>query len=462
MYIKNRKSLFFLATNEKEKRSISILVDAAEETLRISQPASFMDKTVRFTEELLIVEDKEIKITHFSNFYLIAFGKAAQTMTLWMTNNFPKPFSQIILSSPDGCDERVKNLPNCRFYQGGHPYPNEQSLLAAKEVIALLKKMNTTDLCFILVSGGGSALLDLPAFDISLSDYLQLMQLLLSCGATINEINTIRKHFSEIKGGRLAQQTKATLVTLIISDVPGNDPSIVASGPTVPDSSTWEDCKKIIVKYDLERALPSSIKTILQKGEELKKYETPSKKDQFKHVTNFIIGNNEKVLTYLKDFFEKNHNIQTIIGDSRLEGEASEVAKKLLKYAIKRLKNEKDIKRTCILFGGETTVTLPENLNIVGKGGRNQELALSFALANENNKNLFLLQLGTDGIDGNSRAAGALIGPFTLHGKERIKEARNALDMHNSNGFFKKFGGEIITGYTGTNVMDVGMLLIEK
>ena len=454
-WIKNRKELLSKISNKKERKYVEFLLGVAEETLNFSQPSSFLSNNIKIEKNSLIYKKNKITFDKNANFYLISFGKAAETMANWFIANSPYFFNQILVSSPDEPSDKIKEMSNCHFFKGGHPIPNDESINSAKKAIKILSKLKQEDVCFFLISGGGSSLFELPI--IKMDSYVKLMKLLLSSGATIHEINTIRKHFSQIKGGKIVNYTSANIYSFIISDVPGNDPTNIASGPTVMDTTTWEDCKRIIRKYKIEKRLPKEAKEILQNRQKQKKHETPKNKEKFNKVNNILIGSNQIVIDYLKEKILKQNDIKGKIISYNIEGEAAKVGKWLAKKYVKKYPQER-----AFLWGGETVVKLPKETANIGKGGRNQELALSFALKLRKNKKAYLIEFGTDGIDGNSDAAGAIVGPFTIDSKLRKKQAKESLKKHDTNSFFHKHKGEIITGYTGTNVMDIGILIMPE
>ncbi|UJG40205.1 MAG: DUF4147 domain-containing protein [Candidatus Heimdallarchaeum aukensis] len=454
-WIKNKREILSKISDEKERKYVKLLLDTAEEAINFAQPSSFLNRNIKFEENSLICKKEKFVFDKNANFYLISFGKAAQTMANWFITNAPYSFNQILISSPDEPSDKIKNIPNCHFFRGGHPIPNDESIKAAKKTIEILSKLKEQDVCIFLISGGGSSLFELPI--IKMDSYVKLMKLLLSSGATIHEINTVRKHFSQIKGGKIVNYTSANIYSFIISDVPGNDPTNISSGPTVMDTTTWEDCKRIIRKYKIEKKLPIEVKEILQDRHKQKNYETPKDREKFRKVNNVLIGSNQVVLNHLRENILEQNNIDGEIISYNIEGKAAKIGKWIAKKYVKKNPRER-----VFLWGGETTVELPKNTENIGKGGRNQELALSFVLKLGKNKKAYLIEFGTDGIDGNSEAAGAIVGPFTISNRLRKKEAKKSLKKHDTNSFFHKFHGEIITGYTGTNVMDVGVLIITR
>ncbi len=458
MFVKNKSSLIKLSRNISEENILTSLVDIIEFILEQAQPKNLLSSFVTISDDVLKIKEDNYNLDLYENFYLVSFGKASQTMSNWLLERFPKNFSRIIIVSPDDKIPELSGFTNLDFHKTGHPKPDQESLNAAENVITLLENSTSKDLCLFLISGGGSSLLEYPDFGLSLDEYSRLVEIMLSCGVSISDLNIIRKHFSKIKGGKLTKSSEASIVTLVISDVVGNDLSTIASGPTVPDSTTWNDCGEIVSKYSLDSSLPDSIKVILKKGIDGLIEETPSDEKNFSHVKNYIVGDNLGLLELLSTKLRLNATSEII--DHRIQGEAKEIGEKFADVAntlLANLKQEKNKTIHYLLFGGETTVKLS---SLRGRGGRNQELALSFALSSEYSDSIYFVSLGSDGIDGNSNAAGAIVGPFTITSREKELEAEKSLVENNTNSFFKKHGGEILTGYTGTNLMDIGVICI--
>lgn len=459
MFIQNSEDLLELTRNDTEKEAMNVLLSSINDLLTFAQPSTIMSDSIIFDNNTLKVDRNSIDLSLYENFYLISFGKASQTMSSWMIDKFPLSFSRIIIVSPDKTHSRFTSMPSCQCFTGGHPIPNEQSVLAAEEVLKLLQTLTKRDLCLFLISGGGSALLESPDFNISLQEYQLLQKGLLSCGAPIHEINTIRKHFSKVKGGKLVSNSNTNIVSFIISDVIGGDPSFIASGPTVPDETTWKDCEAIFQKYNLFHSLPEVFGHLVGQGVNGLIKETPSDSSLFSTTHNYVIGDNVKLLDFIKEKLSSNYPVKIL--DYKISGEAKvigdELAKKAIQYYSKTPKNPENLSLSFLLFGGETTVTL---LPSAGVGGRNQELALSFVLSSNAHNHLFLASFGTDGIDGNSKAAGAIVGPFTFANEQIKNDASKFLSSNDANSFFKKYSGEIITGHTGTNMMDIGIICI--
>ncbi len=341
----------------------------------------------------------------------------------------------------------------------GHPVPDEAGLRATREIISLLEEANEEDLILCLISGGGSALLIAPAPGLSLGDKQRTTELLLGSGATIHELNALRKHLSSVKGGRLARlAAPATLLSFILSDVVGDALDVIASGPMAPDKSTFSECLEILSRYGLEGRVPPSVLSHLEAGARGEREETPKPGHPvFRRVKNLIIANNTGALKAAAHR-ARALGYRPLVLTHRLEGESREVARVLSAMA-------RDVRErgsplnppACILAGGETTVTVRGQ----GKGGRNQELALAAALALADVKGVLVLSGATDGGDGPTEAAGALADGGTVRrGLDLGLDAKEYLSQNDSYNFFKRLGDLVITGPTHTNVMDLILFLI--
>ena len=416
---------------------------------------------------------------NFERLILIGFGKASYSMAKAIDDNLRDlidsgaiitKYGHKIVRHHDSAIENYENkiipLKNCRsatllhcctIFEAGHPVPDENGLKGTEEVIKLLKTSDKDTLVVCLISGGGSALLVSPCEGISLKEKQQITELLLKAGADIYELNAVRKHISKVKGGRLAEIAyPAKVVSLILSDVIGDRLDVIASGPTSPDMTTYSDALKVLEKYKLLDKAPKNIINHLKKGSEGFIPETPKNDNPlFKNVENIIIGSNRKALEAAKQKAEE-LGLKTEIITSELSGEARDAGRWLAKKALNLL-SKKCNERICIISGGETTVTVKGN----GIGGRNMELALAFALEIEGIEGITLLSAGTDGTDGSTDAAGAIVDGETI--KRAKAMGINPLEYLNNNdsySFFKKIDGLFITGPTGTNVMDIQIVVI--
>jgi len=370
----------------------------------------------------------------------------------------------------DDARSTIQDTGKIRVFEAGHPIPDENGLKATGEAVSLLKNADRGTLVLCLISGGGSALLVSPYTGITLNEKQIITGLLLKSGADITELNAVRKHISGVKGGRLAEIVyPAKVISLIISDVIGDKLDVIASGPTSADNSTFQDAIDVIHKYNLKEKTPVSILETLKKGREGLIPETPKKNNPvFKNVQNIIIGSNQTALNAAQGRAQA-LGFQTEILSSEISGEARDVGKWLAEKAIKCKGTEAQRSKAqtclpagrgtkCLISGGETTVTVTGN----GKGGRNTELALSFAREIQDIEGITLLSAGTDGTDGPTDAAGAIVDGSTIEKAKSLGlDPDEYLADNDSYNFFKKIDSLLITGPTGTNVMDVQIVLVE-
>jgi len=426
MIIKNFKEL---ATDPKKRTALFMM----EAGFLAAMPDVALKKIVR--KNRLIMGKNTIHLAKYERIFVIGLGKAADLMAN-AVNSLTNVDGGIIVI-PQGTRSILKNK-KYKILYAGHPVPNKQSIQAAKKIINFLKKRKQTDLIIFLISGGSSSLVSLPD-GITLEDKKTTTMLLLKSGATINEINCIRKHLSKIKGGRILEYLTCDAISLVMSDVVGDDLSSIGSGLTYCDNTTFGDAKKVLQKHNLKKTVPASVIKRIDLGINKKIPETP----KYPTIKNYIIATNKNCLIKMakkaKSFGLKTKLVYPISGDVR------QAAKKLVKVMPKEPKS-------CLIFGGETTVKVTGR----GKGGRNQELVLY--LLNEIQKtrqNITIASVGTDGKDGNTDAAGAIITNIEF----MSKETQSFLQNNDSYNFFKKHGGLIFTGLTHTNLMDVGIIL---
>ena len=343
--------------------------------------------------------------------------------------------------------------------QAGHPIPDENGFGATEEIAGLLRQTTREDLVVSLISGGGSALLSSPANGLSFQEKKEMTKLLLNCGAPIHDINVVRKHISKVKGGRLARLAfPSTLISLILSDVVGDSVSAVASGPTAPDPSTFAECQLILDKYKLRARTSGSIVSLIDKGSAGEIEETPKPGDPiFKNVLNRVVGNNRLAVIAAKEQAETlGYSVKVL--DDLAEGEATELAVAHAAVVKKIYHSETGWRPTCVISGGEATVTVRGN----GLGGRNQEFALAAALEVDGLDHIVALSGGTDGTDGPTDAAGAIVDGGTIRrGQNKGLDARNSLSRNDSYHYLQATEDLLITGPTFTNVMDVRLLLID-
>ena len=389
----------------------------------------------------------------------VAFGKAAFSMMdglityLKSTNSTDKIHNLPIVIS------NSKSLPDYPISEfiTAHPTPDENSVLAANTVLKYTSEINTHDLSINLISGGASSLLCLPHDDISLNDKVLVNNLLLKCGASINEINTIRKHLSKIKGGRLSEHVyPSKSISLIISDVINDDISTIASGPTSIDHTTYSDAIDIIHRYKIEKEIPDNVMDLLKRGKSGLVSESPKNLD---NTDNYIICSNK---IFRKELIEaaNNSGFNSFLIDRDINGVASDEAARLIDDYNSIISNSSS-KRIAIISGGETVVDIKGS----GKGGRNQELGLSFLhrLNGELlNRNWLFLSVGTDGIDGPTDAAGAIISSDMIDKHAAlVSNIDKYLDNNDSYNCLSQLNSLYITGPSGTNVADIQILLVD-
>ena len=410
-------------------------------------------------ERLILGQGEEPKtlldMASFDHIYLVGGGKATAPMAKALEDLLPGRIGGGIINVKYGFTE---DLSLTRIIEADHPLPDQNGVDGTKKILDLLKGAGERDLIFSLISGGGSALLPHPAARISLEEKQAVTRGLLKCGASIDEINTIRKHISDSKGGQMARAAyPATIVNLMLSDVVGDKMDVIASGPFVPDPSTFIEAQGILDKYGLQD-LPLTVTAYLKEGVEGSAPETPKGGDSvFDRVHNFIIGSNILALEAAKEAAEK-MGYQTLILSSMVEGETREVAHVHTAIAKEILKTGRPlVPPACIISGGETTVTIHGG----GLGGRNQEFCLAAALDLAGlDPRVIILSGGTDGNDGPTPAAGAIVDPGTVaRGEERGVKASEYLDSNDAYHFFEKTGELLVTGPTNTNVMDVRVIL---
>jgi len=443
-----------------ESKTISAMkkdaVEIFDMALKAVQPGAAIKRHCKFDGKTLFIGHRSYQLARYNNLYILGAGKATAPMAAAIEDMIDEKITGGIITVKFGY---VTDLKRINLIEAGHPIPDEDGIRGASAILNLAKNVEEHDLILCLISGGGSALLPVPYEGLTLKDKQDTIKTLLSCGATIHEINTIRKHISKIKGGRLAQAVyPATLITLILSDVVGDDLDVIASGPTVPDSSSFHDCKNIFRRYNIIDKIPQNILNHIEAGISGKIDETPKPNDPvFDRTYNLIIGSNVESLISAKEKAESlGYNV--LILSSMIEGETRFIAQVHGAIAREIIKTGNPLPLpACILSGGETTVTISGN----GLGGRNQEFALSASIDIFGQKNIVMLSGGTDGTDGPTDAAGAFSDTFTLkRAAEMGLDPYRFLANNDSYHFFQKLGDLFITGPTNTNVMDLRIVLV--
>lgn len=425
--------------------------------LDAADPKGAVMKILRLRKgELLSIGSDLYDLKDFERIVVVGFGKAASPMAQALEDILGSRITKGTVTTKYGYGLLLKYISSV---EAGHPIPDQAGLSAAKQILQLLDAAGDKDLVICLISGGGSALVPLPEEGISLTDKQETTRALLECGASIHEINTIRKHISKIKGGKLARAAfPATLVALMLSDVIGDDLDVIASGPTVPDRTTFGDCMNIIDNYDISASIPQPVLSFLKRGAEGKEKETPKPGDPvFDSSHAYIVGSSLLSLEAAKRK-ARDLGYNAIILSSSIEGETREVAKVHTAIAREIAATGNPIEKpACIISGGETTVTIRGN----GMGGRNMEFCLASAVEIEGMEGVTVLSGGTDGTDGPTDAAGAIVDGKTLT-KARSRGLDPLLYLKNNDSyhFFEVTDDLLRTGPTMTNVMDMRIFLV--
>ncbi|TFF87372.1 MAG: glycerate kinase [Promethearchaeota archaeon] len=471
MIIKNYDELVSDNLENKTRELRKIGLKTLELAINAVKPSHLLRKSVNIYNQQICIKEKPYNIEKEAIIYIIGAGKATAEMAAsleLLLNEANHTSYKGIINIPEGLSvENLELSSKIKIVHARHPVPNLKGVEGTKQMLKLIEQAKARDLVFCLISGGGSALLPLPKEGIPLKDLQKLNSLLLSSGANIHEINAIRKHISYIKGGNLAkvlrQLSEAPLISLIISDVIGDDLDSIASGPTVPDSTTFQDSLSVLKKYNLWEKIPPSVSKTINKGLSHELQETPKPGDPcFKKVHNYLIGSVTDAVEAVQSHLQVK-DFHTTYFSNEIKGEAKKFGQFLSQFLRERSKHIEgtDSERRKVYIGsGELTVTLHGN----GVGGRNQEMLLSFidALPRKDiNFRFLVLGANLDGIEGNSEAMGALVDNEIVNEtyKQEIDTSKY-LRNNDSNRFFQKVHSPILTGYTGCNVNDLLLCFI--
>lgn len=430
--------------------AIEVFLGAVESV----KPDKLISRFVSLNDNLLQIENQVIDLSEIGNVFVVGAGKASALMAQALEKILDNRISAgHIVTKYD----HAVPLKHIGLTEAGHPVPDENGLKGTARVLEIVNKAGANDLVICLISGGGSALLaDVPE-GCTLEDIRQLNSALLKCGANIKQMNCIRKHLSSVKGGMLAKAAyPARVISLILSDVIDDPLDAIASGPTAPDPSTFDEAVAIIEEYGIQSEIPGKILSILREGKEKKRPETLKAGEEVLLKTeNLIIGSNKLALKIAAEKAESfGYDVRIIT--STLEGDVNDVAV-YIKKLINEARSESTTKKTCLLMAGEPTVKVTGK----GLGGRNQHLALIMANMLKDFPDIAFLSGGTDGSDGPTAAAGAVVDGHTLKNAEVLNlDVGRYIENNDSYNFFKQEGGLIITGPTMTNVMDLIITLI--
>lgn len=427
---------------------------AAADALEAVDPRVLVGKALRLRGGVLTVGGRRYDLASYESIYVLGGGKASGLMAAEVEALFGGRIERGAVIVPD-YQPRLPKLEKTEILPSTHPLPTDMGVRSVNKMLEVAGMARERDLVICLISGGGSSLMPLPMDGVSLGDLRRTTDLLLGAGATIREVNCVRKHLSQVGGGRFLQRIRrAGVLSLIISDVVGDDPGSIASGPTAPDSSTYGEAVSILKRRGIWGKVPSSASALLGRGSRGAAEETPKPgAATFRDVRNVVVGSNATACQAAKRSLRKRG---VVIGSYRtgVVGEARRVGARLATLGKARNGGES----WAAVWGGETTVTVSGK----GRGGRNQEVALAAAMGLEGSSGVTALSLGTDGIDGPTEAAGAVVDSRTVaEAKKAEVDASGFLDDNDSYSFFKKVGGLLVTGPTGTNVSDLIILVRE-
>ena len=429
------------------------IFDAA---VRAVDPGEAIHRHVIRDGDRLRLDQETVDLGSLRQLVVVGLGKAGASMAAAAEEILGDRIARGVVVTKYGHVQPTKRI---RLHEAGHPVPDAAGIAGAQAILDQVKGLGPEDLVLVLISGGGSALTPAPVDGISLAEKQALTKALLACGADIREMNALRKHISRIKGGQLARAaTPARVFTLILSDIVGDPLDAIASGPTVPDPTTYADALAILDKYRIRGDISPSIRTHLEAGARGEIAETPKPTDPlFSRVKSLMVASNIQALEAARSE-ARALGLTPMILSSFIEGETREIARMHAALAREvRASGNPDKPPVCIITGGETTVTLRGK----GTGGRNQEFALAAALDIAGLTDVVVLSAGTDGTDGPTDAAGAIVdGETVARAVAQGLNPRAALDANDAYPFFQRLGDLIITGPTKTNVMDVRLVLV--
>ncbi len=456
--IRNKQGLVANGQTDQDRSLREAVLSSIEAGIAAVDPGVVLERSLVLDGDVLRIEGERFDLNRFDNIYVLGAGKASGAMAESVERILSNRVTGGLVNILEGTRSRYQTK-KIDLVETSHPIPGEAGVEGAKGIMRIANNAGEKDLIIFVLSGGGSAILPLPASGVSLREMQELTSSLLKSGAIITEINTVRKHLSSIKGGQLARAAfPATVLGLTISDVVGDPVDMIASGPAVPDPTTFQDAKNILVKYQLWDGVPDSIGAYIEQGLKNLALETPKPGDEiFKKVSTFVVGNNRVALKAIEEK-ARSLGFNTMILSTYLEGEARHVGTVLASIGREELRFNGPIERPAfIIAGGETTVTVIGS----GKGGRNQELALSSAFGIQGLKGAVIASVGTDGIDGHSEAAGGIVDSESLNrALEKDLDARALLANNDSWGFFEGISDALLTGPTGTNVNDVMVVAV--
>lgn len=432
-------------------------LDIFRASVKAVDPAEAIRRHVRLSGGILLAGNKRYPLERYRHIYVIGAGKASAVMAAAVEGLLGRRVSGGLVNVKYGHTAKLRRV-ECN--ECGHPVPDAAGIAGARRIAEIAAAAGADDLVICVISGGGSALLPFPAAPVTLEEKQTVTRLLLQCGANIHEINSVRKHVSAIKGGQLARMcAPATVLALMLSDVIGDDLDVIASGPTAPDSSTFASAREVLERYGVWSQAPAAVRERMECGIRGEIPETPKPGDPvFSRVLNLVVGSNALAVAAAAAR-ARELGYRPLVLSTTIEGETRDVAGVHAAIAREIVSSGRPVRRPCcVISGGETTVTLRGE----GLGGRNQEFALAAAMGISGLTGVAILSAGTDGTDGPTDAAGALAFSDTIERASRLgRDARSYLDRNDSYRFFEALGDLILTGPTGTNVMDIRLVLVE-
>ncbi|MCW3997036.1 MAG: glycerate kinase [Candidatus Bathyarchaeota archaeon] len=457
--ILNKKELLENATRNNDKKARKLTLQILNTVLDSLDPRKIIKNHVHRENNLLFIDNQSFNLDKFQYVYVVGGGKASGFMAEALEEILGDKIAEGLINVLRKT-QSIFNTRKIEFNEASHPIPDEAGLVGARKIVHLAKKAKKNDLVICLISGGGSALLPLPSKGITLKDQKNLTEALLKSGSSINEINIVRKHLSDLKGGRLAKTASpATVISLILSDVVDNSIDVIASGPTAPDKTTFYDAISVLKKYDLWNIYtPQQVKERLEAGLKNAIPETLKPGDKiFEKIHNFVIGST-RFATLTAFHKAKALGFNSILLSSMVEGEARHVGTVYAGILKEIMHSKNPIPRpAAIISGGETTVTVAG----YGKGGRNQELVQSASSRISGLSGVAIASINTDGIDGPTSAAGAIADGQTINrAQEKKLSCAEFLINNDSFNFFSKLSDLIFTGPTYTNVGDLTVMVV--
>jgi glycerate 2-kinase len=454
--LKNKEHIIQNGENPLLQKARALALQSLGAAVNAAEPKQLLRSKIALESSCLKVDGFSFNLANFKHVYVVGGGKAGTAMAQALEETLGAYITAGTINVPYETKGKTKII---TLNEASHPIPDEAGVKGTRRMMKIAENAEKNDLLICLLSGGGSSLMPLPREGVLLKYKQELTDALLKSGAPITEVNIVRKHLSAFKGGWLAKKAyPAAVLNLVLSDVIGDPLDSIASGPTVADPSTFRDAVNVLEKYGLWKKASVSVRKVLEDGVNGLFAETPKADDvAFKKVCNVIIGNNHLACVAAVEFL-KSEGLNTRLIKGPLEGEAREAGEALAGLANKLALSGKPVRKPAgIVVGGETTVKVFGK----GKGGRNQELALAAALALKKVEGCAIASLSTDGLDGPTDSAGAIVDDCTLQRAKKLGlNAEVFLADNDSNGFFAKLGDLIKTGATGTNVNDITVIVV--